>query len=936
MNTEKLYSAFMSYSHATDARLAPALQRALHRFAKPWYRVRALRVFRDQTNLSASPGLWSSIEAALEQSQWLLLMASPEAARSKWVNREVSWWLSHRSAETILLILTDGELLWNPDAGEFEACDLSAAPPAFRGALRQEPLFVDARWARNVDRLSIGDPRFRATTLDIAATLHGRSKQELDGEDVRAHRLTRRLATIAVMAILVFAAVATWQWRAAVHQRVLAESRQREAERQKTRAVAHMLTSESRVRSIERNHDRALLLAVEGARMSPSVATHSAVLDALQQPQMPRTFLWGHEDTPSAVSFNRDGTLLATGDWGGNILLWKSGRRIAKLPREHTGEIRELAFDSNTDVLASGSEDHTVILWDLAKSGSLSTRLTGHVEPVTAVAFSPDQRFVVSADESGSIVFWDRATGMRSGRQIQKQAEPVTSVAFSPNGRLLATGDFGDRVTLWDVKTRRRMGKPFNGHETVVTSVAFAPDGTSLASADAHGAIRIWTIGGSRTAGRALGEHGGEVTKLAFLPKGDAMLSSGYDGRVRLWELRTGRARTVGVHRDRALDVALSPDGHTVASVGRDRRTILWDLWSPNPLATTTLCATWVEAVAFSPDGSLLACAGTTDEGIGAGGRHELRGTIRILNAKSHEYIGPPLDAHGKNVQAVAFDPNGRHLASAAQKTLVLWDVSQRPPTQIGRPLEGHVGDVLAARFTRDGSRLVSGDNAGQIVVWDPVLGKAVGGPIGSSTKVVRALAAHPNGQMIFGGVGPDIVRWESPGKILKVSPVDHAIGLTSLAISPDASRLASGGFDYNVILRDPATGERIGEALTGHHGFVYSVAFSPDGSLLASADDAGVVILWDTRTRRPTGASLRGHDGSVRTLAFSPDGQTLVSGGHDGAVVFWNVDAAEWSRRACEVAGRNLTHDEWLRFVPDEQYHEICPGRGAPRDQDL
>ena len=85
------YKAFISYSHAADGKLAPALQTALHRFARPWYRLRAIRVFRDATNLSISPHLWGEIAKALAESEYFLLLASPHASASKWVRREVNF-----------------------------------------------------------------------------------------------------------------------------------------------------------------------------------------------------------------------------------------------------------------------------------------------------------------------------------------------------------------------------------------------------------------------------------------------------------------------------------------------------------------------------------------------------------------------------------------------------------------------------------------------------------------------------------------------------------------------------------------------------------------------------------------------------------------------------------------------------------------------------
>jgi hypothetical protein len=112
-DTTSGYDAFISYSHALDGTLAPALQTGLEQFAKPWYRPRALRVFRDNASLTANPGLWSSIEKALASSTWFVLMASPEAARSPWVDREVAWWLANKSPQRLLVVLTDGQFAWD-------------------------------------------------------------------------------------------------------------------------------------------------------------------------------------------------------------------------------------------------------------------------------------------------------------------------------------------------------------------------------------------------------------------------------------------------------------------------------------------------------------------------------------------------------------------------------------------------------------------------------------------------------------------------------------------------------------------------------------------------------------------------------------------------------------------------------------------------------
>jgi hypothetical protein len=123
------YNGFLSYSHAADGNLAPAVQSALHRFARPWYRLRSVWIFRDKTGLAVTPSLWETIQKALADSEYFLLLASPEAATSHWVQKEVDWWLANRSASNILILLTEGEIEWNSSANDFERSRTTALSP---------------------------------------------------------------------------------------------------------------------------------------------------------------------------------------------------------------------------------------------------------------------------------------------------------------------------------------------------------------------------------------------------------------------------------------------------------------------------------------------------------------------------------------------------------------------------------------------------------------------------------------------------------------------------------------------------------------------------------------------------------------------------------------------------------------------------------------
>lgn len=237
------YDAFISYSHAADGRLATALQRGLHRFAKPWWKARAVRVFRDETSLALAHSLPDTLARALEASGHFILMASPVAARSKWVAGECEWWVGRKDPARMLMVLSEGEIVWDDAAGDFDWAKTNALPPVLKGVFRQEPLFLDLRWAKDGASISERDPRFLEAVAKISAALRGMSLDQIAGEDVRQHRGTRRVAAAAVSAIALLAAgaaagawIATENAREAERQRAAAEERRREAERQRERA----------------------------------------------------------------------------------------------------------------------------------------------------------------------------------------------------------------------------------------------------------------------------------------------------------------------------------------------------------------------------------------------------------------------------------------------------------------------------------------------------------------------------------------------------------------------------------------------------------------------------------------------------------------------------------------------------------------------------
>jgi hypothetical protein len=146
----------------------------------------------------------------LDSSEFFVLLASPEAAGSPWVNREIEHWVATKSAERVLPVVTEGQWQWDPARGDFSEGS-TAVPVALRGVFTEEPLYLDLRWARDARQLSLRHSQFNDAIAQLAAPMHGVSKDELVGEDVRQHRRVRRWLSgaVATLALLTLATVLT-------------------------------------------------------------------------------------------------------------------------------------------------------------------------------------------------------------------------------------------------------------------------------------------------------------------------------------------------------------------------------------------------------------------------------------------------------------------------------------------------------------------------------------------------------------------------------------------------------------------------------------------------------------------------------------------------------------------------------------------------------
>lgn len=264
------------------------------------------------------------------------------------------------------------------------------------------------------------------------------------------------------------------------------------------------------------------------------------------------------------------------------------------------GAVRSAAFAPNGRLIASGSNDGIVRLWDVGTGRARALRdddtSSNRDRHVSAVAFTHDALNVVSAGSDNTIRVWDVSSG--SGRVVRPFDSQIRSLCYSPVGPLIAAGGEDGSVHLLD--SRSGQVKTLGRCRGEVWSVAFSPDGQSVAAESDDHTIYVWDVGTLRA--RAFESPDGDLRALAFSPDGVYLAAGGWDRRIRLWDTRTHEVFILGESGDVVRSVAFSPDGTRLASGGDDGLIRIWHVPS-GPAFVLGSCDDVVSCVDFSSDG---------------------------------------------------------------------------------------------------------------------------------------------------------------------------------------------------------------------------------------------------------------------------------------------------------------------------------------------
>jgi WD40 repeat protein len=568
-----------------------------------------------------------------------------------------------------------------------------------------------------------------------------------------------------------------------------------------------------------------LVCTFKGHHSSPRQAIFLADGKRVLSASQDEVILWNAQDgsiikqlslgsfRPEAITFNKDGSLVAVADNSTYDLIHVHIYGVATGTETRTINIRPPASAPQPASGSSSDQPPRPVYID-----------------VTAMAFGLDGRRLATVHNQRSVKLWDLTNGTEV-RDFSEGDTIILDAALSDDGTQLACGRLDGTTPVWDTDSGRRLFI-LGGHNSAVSQVVFSRDRIATASWDQS--AKVWD---ARTGVESftIRGHANWVTGVAISRSGGSIATSSWDGTAKIWD---GYGQGIipkrvdgGPHW--LEGVAFHPNGRSVADARTDESVWVWSINGDFPEATFS----GERFVAYNNDGSLIATRGARDKA----------NLLQVFNAHGNN-DEPKLvyRGHTASVNSTAFRPHSTQLASASSDgTVKVWDDQGKEVFTC----RGHSAGVADLVYSADGQWIVSGGFDKTLRVWDADSGKPVRvfqGHPGSVTSVAvstdKSMVAAAGGT--FNQPGQATVWDAASGKVLWELR-GHSNEVSCVLFSLNGKRIFTGSYDKSVKIWDTESGQ---EALTlrGHAREVTALALSADGNLLASAGRDGTVRIWD------------------------------------------------------------------------------------------
>lgn len=861
------FKAFISYKHTVRPNFTSQLEKALKVYAKPLL-ARPVKIFRDDNHFAPGIDLPGLIIDALESSEFLIFLASPQAAQSTWVNDELDHWCAKlKLTKNLIILLVEGEITTKDDTKQIDWERTNALPLSLRSHLKRVPLYIDMRELSKIDQLTLSNPDFKKTINGISARFRGIDPNEMLGEEVKSYRRSIKLRNSAVSALAILSLIAITTAFVAVAQR-------KEALQQAKVALSRQHAAESSS-LISTDLDQAIFRAVSSVNASQTFEGQNVLFQALTYNPEIEAFIYRRQDKsnhPVLFSFDSPGSKIIIAD-GDTLKLIDSKENIkpikdeARLP---TGQVSSIAYSHTGKVLAVGGSDGSISVANLSRWPMMAKPVKISENAIDRLVFNAadDQLFAISGEVIFSLSVHESGLTLVesvkiSGESTEGRRAAVANTAVSADGRFLVTGA-GTHIIVWDMRGSIRKRYSFDIRKQftyVVREVAFSPDGEKLAVdliAASDGipinSVEIYGIKGLESIDGAISITNlhslttekfflRNYNRLAFNSNSDQLLMSDRDSVFKIVNLNRGEDNN------------------------------------------------------------------GTNETTGSSDKHSTKADIKSIKVTG--ITGMVYEPH--------FSPDDKRILLGVGRNIILWN--RNPPPKFERSLTNYVGAPVSLRYSENYENLIMALNTGFVHVFD-LHGKSLEVPKWLSFKGNKIflskngeVAAFVEGDQLnfqeakagklsrqFGLDGWEILALSSDGafiaqfrdgvlrvlntsnfseiwrsKIYDNSQVENPpIVAPGANFSKDGSHLIvhiSG--EKKLTMLDVSSGNLINNFDTGAERFWdWPPVASDNGEWIATAADSLSVSVINTLTREVNIIDVRGN---VCSVVFSPDNERIA-----------------------------------------------------------
>ena len=566
--------------------------------------------------------------------------------------------------------------------------------------------------------------------------------------------------------------------------------------------------------------------------------------------------LSGHSKAVTGLAFNKKGTLLASGSWDGYLILWnvKDGSVRKKINIKSTAF--NIFFNEKEDIIISNGNAN-LRLWNI-QSGKEITDRKEDIQELPSdektvknriLRYSTDGKYLCEVKKTSKTKLSQGTSS--SSENLYQIGSPQSAV--SPDKETIAVTHHRE-IEFFDIESGE-LKFTLKGHDGLISSIAFSPDGDFLVSSADDSLIILWNIGSEKEVFRLKG-HTGAINRAAI---SKYIVSASEDRTAKLWDLKTGKLlKTFEGHSAKIFDVSFSPDMSSLAVGSYDNKIKIFELSSGR---TKLLSGHYnvVEAVAYSPDGKTLA----------SGSRHN---TIRLWNTEDYNNFNTIL---------------------------------------------GHNDDISKICFADNGNLLLSLSKDGELRLWNTKTSYMIR-KFSDNTTGNSSMAVSPDGLLVAAGQGnraTDVAvnMYNVLSGDLERKFYWRGSRINALSFSRNGSQLAAASAYGDINIWDVKSGHRIAN-LNAHSDIVHDMDYSSDGKVFASAGSDGYIKLWDTEKWQLRDSLF--HEAEVTSIDFSTDGKILAGGSADGRIKIWDVE-----RGILLATLISLNEDDWAVISPNGKF---------------